>query len=280
MHAEDATPVIPFDINAEKMPFNYTGTDIARLYALLLKKAPLKKGEFETTTEYEKKVADAVTGDIYAFKMNEQSAWGGLRIHPYDADAQKLKIDLETTWLSKYTTEDYRASFIIKELDISSESYVGSNAFGATRLVTHYRATQFGIALVNQREFGKSNYDDNKYNLNIKTPLTSIRKVTIEIDMMPDKAKELKENIGVLLLCQPSLCKSNIKSFLKEGNDLIFESSDLSEATIDRPSSHLYKRKYINVQILEVWIYDILTGEVLLKNRLKRSNDETQRTQT
>ena len=52
----DTSPLVPFDINEEKLPPNYKGTDIAKLYSLLSKKAPLKKEEFDTTAEYEKKM--------------------------------------------------------------------------------------------------------------------------------------------------------------------------------------------------------------------------------
>lgn len=268
----DTSPLVPFDINEEKLPPKYKGTDIAKLYSLLSKKAPLKKEEFETTAEYEKKIAEAVPGDIYAFKIDEGSGFRGLRVNPYDADSQKLQITLETEWLSEFTIEDYRASFIIKTSNKDSHSYVGSNAFGATREVTSYSATQYGLALVNQQDFGSSGYDDNKYN--IKTPLTSIRKVSIALDIPPDRARTLKNSIGVLLLCKPTLYKSDAKLNVRKGNDLIFEKYDSSQATIDRPTSHLYERKYINVEILAIWIYDIRTGEVISKTQLKDKEKE------
>lgn len=269
----DTSPPVPFDINAEKLPPNYKGTDITRLYSLFAKKAPLKKEEFETTAEYEKKIADSVSDDIYAFKIDKGLGLRGLRITSYDADSQNFQITLETEWLSKHTVKDYRASLIVKTIGKGSRSYIGSNAFGATREVTDFSATQYGLALVNQQNFGSSSYDDNKYN--IKTALTSIRKVNLVIQIPPDKARTLKDNIGVLLLCKPALYKPNIEELFKnKGNDLIFESYDSSQATIDSPTSHLYERKYINVEILAIWIYDIRTGEVLSKTLLKKEEKE------
>ncbi|MEI6152713.1 MAG: hypothetical protein WCQ90_01335 [Deltaproteobacteria bacterium] len=272
--AVDASPLIPFDIDAEKLPPHYKGTDIVRLYSLFAKKTPLKKEEFETTVEYEKKIAEAVSSDIYAFRIEEGSGLPvhGLRVGPYDADTQSFRISLETEWLSKFTFMDYRASIIVKTLKMRSRSYLGSNAFGAMREVTRFSAIQYGLALVNQEDFGSSSYDDNKYN--IKTPLTSIRNVNITIQSPPDKARTLKDNIGVLLLCKPVLYKPNIEEVHKnKGNDLIFESFDSSQATIDDPTSHLYERKYINVEILAIWIYNIRTGEVILKKQLKDEDD-------
>lgn len=264
---EDAPSGVHFDITADKLPPNYKGTDIVRLYSLLAKKAPLKKEEFETTAEYEKKINAGISDDIYAFKIDEGTGLHGLELSPYDADSQKFQISLETEWLSQYTFEDYRASIIVKSLSKGTDSYIGSNAFGAKRLVTNFKAIQYGLALVNQQNFGSSSYDDNKYNT--ETPLTSIRKVSLEIQIPPDKARALKSNIRVLLLCKPALYKSDEKSSLKRGNDLIFENYDSSEATIDSPTSHFYERKYINVEILAIWIYDIRTGEVLSKTQLQ-----------
>lgn len=263
----DTSSLMPFDISAEKLPPNYKGTDIARLYTIVAKKAPLKKEEFETTAEYEKKIIEAVPSDIYAFKIDAGSGLHGLTVSTYDADTQQFQISLETEWLSQFTFEDYRASFIVKTLNKGSHSYIGSNAFGATREVTSFNAIQYGLALVNQQDFGSSRHDDNKYN--IKTPLTSIRKVSIAIQIPPDKARTLKDNIGVLLICKPALYKSDAKVSLRNGNDLIFENYDSSQATIDSPTSHLYERKYINVEILGIWIYDIRTGEVISRTQLK-----------
>lgn len=275
----DTSPLVPFDINAEKLPPNYKGTNIVKLYSSLAKKAPLKKKEFETTAEYERKIAEAVTDDIYAFKI-EAAGTGlrGLKVHPYDADSQTLKIDLETEYLSKSTLEDYRASLIVKTLDKSSSSYIGSNAFGATRLVSKYRETQYGIALVNQQDFGKSRYDDAFSK--IKTIMTSVREINMKIEIPIDKAKTLKNNIGVLLLCKPAPYKSNAIISDNQGNDLIFENYYYSGATIDSPSVESYDRKYINVEVLAIWVYDIRTGEVLLKTQLKDKEKEKQDTKT
>ena len=167
---------------------------------------------------------------------------------------------------------------LIKNIDKGSRSYIGSNAFGATREVTSYRAAQYGLALVNQQEFGSSRHDDNRYN--IKTPLTSVREVSIAIQIPPDKARALKDNIGVLLLCKPSLYKSDAKIKLRVGNDLIFENTFYSEATIDSPTSLSYDRKYINVEVLSIWVYDIRTGEILSKKQLKKEDKEKQDTKT
>jgi len=123
----DTTPLVPFDPTVDKLLPNYKGTDIIKLYSSLGKKAPLKKEEFETTADYEKKIAAAVSADIYAFKIDVGSGLHGLRIKPYDADSQQFQITLETEYLSRYTFEDYRASFINKLPPTSSVVFLGNN---------------------------------------------------------------------------------------------------------------------------------------------------------
>lgn len=269
------SPVTPFDMQTEKLPPNFKGTDIVKLYTIFAKKAPLEKAEFETTADYEKKIKAAVTDDVYAFKLKpEIGGIYGLTIQPYDADTQKLQINLETISLS--TIQGYRASMIIKDIARGSRSYIGSNAFGAKVLVTSYRATQYGIVLVNQKDFGPSHYDDNQDK--IKTEYTrlmeSVRTINLEIKMPPEKAKTLKNNVGVLIVCKPALYKSNAKMELHGVNNLIFEDTYDTRATINNPTSLSYDRKFINVEVLAIWVYKINSGSILLKKQLKNKEDE------
>jgi hypothetical protein len=260
--------ILPFDIGAEKLPPNYKGADVSRLYSLLVKKAPKGKSEFETKEEYEKRISEITFEDIYALKIEEAYDLRGLTISTYDAELQVFNIALRAEPLSEYTSNDYRSSLIIRAMNRKSHPYIGSNPYGATFEVRDFTATQYGVAFVNQDAFGVSGYD-NKYNSD--TTWTSRRNLDLVIKASPDKAKVLKGNIGVLLLCKPALYKSGIesyqsyKSYRGMGNSLTFEKSDSLKATIDNLESHYYERKYFNVEVLGVWVYDIRTGEVLFR---------------
>lgn len=253
----DNSSTVPFDINTEKLPPAYKGNDIAKLYSDFVKRAPLEREEFETTAEYEKKIVSVLPDAIYAFKLDTDYS-DYAKIHPYDADANKFKIELSTHALSLYTFEDQRASIIIvHKLHKSSDSYIGSNAFGATRLVESYEGLQYGIALVNQNNFG-----------NQSSYIGGYRTTNTEIDIPLDKAKQLKGNIGILLLCKSSLHRSNAKMKYR-GNDFIFEKKYSVGATINSPTSLSYEQKFLNVEVLAIWIYDFRTGEIILKKQLK-----------
>ena len=215
-------PPIPFDISQDRLPPGYNGADIAALYSYLIKKAPLKKDEFETKEEYENKVLGAVPNDIYAFNIKEStSSLSGLNIKPYDSDKKQYQVVLKTEYLSEYTHKDYRASFILKTVNKRARSYIGSNAFGATREVSDYSATQYGIALTNEQNFGVNHYSPSSYGL--KSVLDSIRILNINIEVPIDRARSLKNNIGVLLLCKPSLYKSD------KANEEVYVSRDDKE---------------------------------------------------
>ncbi|MCE5318840.1 MAG: hypothetical protein LLG04_15950, partial [Parachlamydia sp.] len=93
------------------------------------------------------------------------------------------------------------------------------------------------------------------------------RTMPLSIDMSPEKARTLKNNISVLLLCKPTLHESSRAPFSK-GNNLIFEGTSYSKATMDSPTSLSYDGKFINVEAVSVWVYETNTGSILLKNDL------------
>lgn len=260
----DNSSLVPFDITTEKLPPNFKGTDIVKLYPVLLKKAPLEKEEFETTANYRNKIISAVTDDVYAFTLDPvfNGIGYGLRIEPYNADTHKWNIHVYTMPLSEYEDE-YIASINLKSTDRSTRSYIGTNAFGAKVLIKSNRSTDFGIALVNQNDFGKG--------LSETKLSKSVRKINFSLDMPTEKAKTLKDNIGVLLLCKTSLYELNGKrNIYGKGNGLISEDTDIKKATIDDPIELLTDRKFINVKMLSIWVYEINTGSVLLKYQLKK----------
>lgn len=280
-------PLTPVDINTEKLPPNYKGTDIVKLFSVLSKKAPIKKDEFETTANYDKKIMTAFTAvadNVYAFKLDYNLYFS---IHDYNADTQKLQIDIKTNPLSKYDFVDHRASIIIKHLYKGTESHIGTNAFGAKVVVENYYGTEYGIALVNQDDFGKCSYSDNHAN----TRIDSYRKINLEMELSPAKAKIIKNNIGLLLLCKPQVYKleeevtpptENINGPVKAkpprrntGNSLIFGDYDHTEATFDSPTEHSYYRNFINVNVLSIWVYEINTGTILLKRQVKKGQQGT-----
>lgn len=261
-----ASPLtVSFDLKTERLPANYKGTDIVNLYSILAKKAPKKKGEFESTAEYKVRVETYMKNshylsNIYAFKISETGHHGMNQLKAdYNVDLQKMIITTETYGFQTHIYENNRGSIIIRQNKGSSSSYTGSNAFGARRTVTSFENLQYGIALVNEDDFGIPNE----------------RKLIFETEMPLDKAKKLKANIGVLIIGKPYLYFADEDNNFTESKPkrLTFETERYSSATFSSPSSHHTQSRYINIEALSVWVYDIRTGEILLKKQLKANNE-------
>lgn len=261
-----ASPLaVSFDLNTERLPANYKGTDIAKLYSILAKKTPKKKGEFEATAEYETRVEaymknSPYLSNIYAFKVSETGhhSQNQLKVD-YNVDLQRMIITTETYGFQTLIYENNRGSIIIRKIDKGSSSYTGSNAFGARRTVTSFEDLQYGIALVNQDDFG------------IRIGSNDWRKLSFETEMPLDKAKKLKANIGILIIGKPYLYLADEVPHYTESKPkrLTFETERYSGATFSSPSSHYVQSRYINIEALSVWVYDVRTGEILFKEQLK-----------
>lgn len=260
--------VANFDISIEKLPTNYKGTDISALYSMLSKKIPINKNEFESTVEYENKLSELVSNNTFAFKLSptEFNYAGGMNVAPYNADKEQYQISIRAVALSNYTFQDYRSSIIVQTLNRSTSSYIGSNAFGAKRNVKDFKDSQYGLAFVNKNDFGNKEYE---YAYSLASALDSNRIFNFEIGVSPNKAKILKNNIASLLLCKLALYDAKIKEPHRNiGNNLFFKTNYYIQATIDNPNSILHERNYINVEMLEIWIYDTSTGIILDKKQL------------
>lgn len=230
-----------FDTTLEKLPRNFNGHNIEETYNLLKLKAS-KKGEYETTEDYRKRIAQMNSENIYTFKIED--SWL-IHIDPYYADSQILRIEINTTPVN--ASDDFydkRESFIIKEKRQSERSYVGRNAFGASVVVREAYYLRYGLALINGKSFGI-------YRLDINVP--------------PDKAKNLKEKLAFIIICK-------IKS-PNENDPIAFEGGQYIKPTLNNPIELVYTIYYLNAEALEIWAYNEQTGEIYLKENLIGKNN-------
>ena len=248
----DNLPLIPFNINVEKLSPNFAGADIVKLFSMLSKKAPFKKEEFETTADYEKKIIAAVTDDVYAFKLPDDNFFYGLNISPYNADTQKLPIKIKTQYMDDWENV---ATIILKTIDEKHQSYIGADATGVKSKVNKYTGKKYGIAIENKKEFGSGNGGS----------LEARRTIDTEIEISPNKAKDLKGNIGAIILCKLKLHTQIGRGRGLQDNNLIIQSLLNIEPTIEIPISSHYDTNFVNVEALSIWIYDIRNGEIILK---------------
>ena len=76
------------------------------------------------------------------------------------------------------------------------------------------------------------------------------------------------------ILIELELFKTDTEGVLSYyGNDLIFEERVFGEPTIDSPYDLVSYYKYINAKVFELWIYEINSGFIIMKHRLKTKKE-------
>ena len=116
----------PFDLTIAKLPPNFAGNDFLALYREL---AIPPKGEFETTEQYEAR-RQQIRPRPLAFRLPD--------VRPvYDADSGEFSVGIDTESFSRgwSSTNIDDSMLVIAESRTETGRYVGSNAFGVSRVV-------------------------------------------------------------------------------------------------------------------------------------------------
>jgi hypothetical protein len=243
------------DLKAESLPPNFAGHDLKLIYAAVKKKADaLHKQEFETTKEYDKRVASLAAEPVYGtitagstlgfvFKLSNNEV-------QYDADNKILSIKKYAFLVRRPRVphesifEPGVGSFEWAKTDIVESNYVGQNAMGAKVDVTSrsYKTYHLGFDL-EPLTGDKKNRD-----FNIQIP-----------GIGADSARAIKPFLAVLVICD----LSNVK---------VLQGRDYSGATLDIPLARYEDKFYLLTRIAQVWIFDQKTGKVFSKRELVIEN--------
>jgi len=133
-----------FSLDIDRLPPNYLGLDPVNFFKMFKSKVEnIKKGEFETAKEFAKRTANKDlllspinTSDLYAFRISNNSI-------AYDADAQTYRID----YLCEQTYSTNWVTCKVAPIERKEDTYVGSNALGASRTVERTRGLDFAVAI-------------------------------------------------------------------------------------------------------------------------------------
>ncbi|MBV9300625.1 MAG: hypothetical protein JOY62_04965 [Acidobacteriaceae bacterium] len=233
----------PFDANVENVGPYFQGHDVEAIYKrLVTAKDALKKEEFETAAEFEKRkettasrpiLGSLTTSSTFAFRlpMASEGSTDGWTAE-YDADGQAWTIAVEPSHTT-FVESDRREldTLNLKETLLSNRNYAGTNAFGARRNVESVSIEVYGVAF---------------------RPLS---KLTIEYGgapMPPATAKQLKPHLRGLLVCT-----------LEE--PVLLRHFHGHVPTIDDPFESVTEEKYLNIQLQQFWVFDAQSGRVLIK---------------
>lgn len=258
----------PFDPTLEMLPPNYRGHDIVALYGLLEERADkLIKGEFETTQTFQQRVrgemVQSLVGGLAAdsvFAFVKDSA----NVETvYDADGQTMRVAVDVRApVEGVSKNDAKRAIGITIAGGREGSYVGTNAAGMRVKVKEVSGQFYGVAFANFRsfEFGKHvsrEMQEVMGTAGIRDNLPASDAIVTSIKMDVPTAVRAKQNLRVLMVCRlvPPFVTSGML-----GN----------QPTLGDPTDRFFKQHYLNVELLEVWFYDLPSGRVFAKVRGRR----------
>jgi hypothetical protein len=239
----------PFGINVGGLPPNYQGIDPVKFFEIFKSRVGnLKKGEFETSEEFAQRTANIdsllspiSSSDLYAFHMKNVSV-------KYDADAQDYVIDYSCEETYNFGEQAGWVTCVVAPISRENDTYVGSNAYGASRTIKRTRGRDFAIALPKGEKgasplfaiFRPGRYlrDSYKYQDDVPVPL--------------EQARSLKNlSLGVLFVGRITDAK------LIEGR------GTLVEPKIDSPNDIFIIEEALPFELKKVVYYVIQTGEII-----------------
>ncbi|MFH1702366.1 MAG: hypothetical protein ABIB41_02890 [Nitrospirota bacterium] len=256
---------VSFDPAIEKIPVPYLGHDIEQVYkAFDERKRAEQKDEFESTEQYQRRLATQDEKPLFgSVGQNSILAFVSSPSSAYDADSQTLKISLHTSpvWQSVQIDRS-RLALEIKS-EITKKKSMGQNAYGAKVEIEELYVKEFELAIHNQVDFetekdlGKSWKDIqsmmSEYNLPSESFKGEMEATFVKrLKMQPADARTVKDKIAALILVKPTA------PFISSG-------ATLHEATFKDPNQFLGQMYYVDVDLLEIWIYNKQSGELLTK---------------
>lgn len=212
-----------------KLPPAYKGHDFKKIFSRL---SAVSKNEFEKTVDYEKRLKAINLEDVYALRIFDKDL--GLNVAVvYDPDSERFNVKINTSVIFAGQHNFPISSFVALKTTHKFSSYIGTNAFGATKEILKDEGAKEGVRIVNN-------------------DLSS----RISFSMSTKDAKKYKNNVDILLICKP---------YIDENNVLSFTGIQSKEPTFDSPIETSYFISGINVELLEIWVYDFKTGKILHK---------------
>jgi len=220
---------IPYNESIRIVP-GFLGHDFkAILNVLKERKKSSQKREFETTQEFNERIKnESIKPILGTVNLDSKLAFVTTTfIHnsfstSYDADSSSFSIEIKSSH-----TNPFDGTFL-HHLEITElGTYTATNSYGATTEVKKIQLRKWGLS-----------------------PSRPIQKENIRLTMNRDTAINFKQNISLMFICKI------IKS------DPIKEESFVLTPTFKYPREGYYTKDFLNVDILEIKIFDNSTGIV------------------
>jgi len=244
----------PFDVEGRKLNPNFKGHNIVEIQtALRPRLLARRKREFESTEEYWKRV-ELLDGKPYlgSLRLNSRLAFilGSESVRrEYDADSGVLTVVVKLSGVvegDNWNTDSYAA--VIQKNDGPTSTYLGQNAYGASTTVVKTQQFFRTVAFVNHSQIG------------IRGSVSSAS-LACEIPLDPATARKLKDRLKVVLVSRLS------RPYMTSG---VIE----RRPTLSYPSANEAFHTNLVAELMEIWIYDPLTGTVYFKSDFETIEEE------
>lgn len=234
-----------FKLSYEKLPKSYNGHDPYEFYyALSSRQNALKKGDYETTAEYNSRIIDLNNKPILAGYRNDTKF--AFVVKPdkniYSADTKKLtlgKMGYNVNINNRQSSDI--AGVLIKNLAFEKSHYLGTNAYGVSIDVEKVDRQDLVLALKNPA------------GSKMKLVPFWIDNFKYEIPQVPpEKARAVRDNmrlVYIFTLAEP----------------YFNEDASHTKPTYDKPEDSTRIFYNIHATVTEVWVFDYVTGEILLR---------------
>ena len=261
--------ISPFDLNIKQLPIDYKGVNPLILYNQLENRSSnLIKSEYETTLEFQSRqlvirdkliVGKIGVDSLIALKLGI-AKYKNIKIK-YNADTEmmNIKIKLDDLVNIDYKYDDTKRKNELIEEDNSS-TYIGSNAFGATKEVTKSKTTSYNILFENWQCYSNSiekrEMQGLGNNLSVDLKIDAITAKRIDENANDSKNSELG-CLYIGTLTEPYISKGYF----------------YNAATFEDPTEYSKSYKYINLTVHEIWLFNTKTGQIY--NKLKCMNNNS-----
>ncbi len=249
-------PVVKFSmvmLESGRIDPGYMGIPIGRVVDAIEKMITVvKKGEFESTADYNTRKAAALTGkflgdssvdDTFAFVFpasNNVSRTGFG--YNFNADTSEVRLfALPTPGFNNRHPSERLDRFDLDFKIVSESTYVGSNAYGAQVTVEETRSTTLGIA-VNRIPF--LSFKREEYYLN---PIPAVQ-------FNLENARAAKELAALKALV-----------VMKIADPYVIYGSSYSRPTRDFPYADRNEKKHLTGNVLGIVFYSGVTGEIFAR---------------
>lgn len=261
---------VSFDPVIQKIPVPYLGHNIEQVYEGFDKRKKAEhKDEFETTEQYQRRLTEQAGKPLFG-SVGQDSILAFV-VSPraeYDADKQTLIISLPTSEVRQSAQIDRSRLAVTIKIELTKQKSTGQNAYGAKVEIEEMYAKSYELAIHNKSNFETEKVlDENIRRMSERSDMPKMAASFIEamkltsfvqrLKIGPEEAQATKYKLSALILAKP------IAPYISYG-------AILREATFKDPTEFSSQMYYVDVDLIEIWIYDKLSGEIISKIKGKQ----------